>query len=1554
MTTDKKLSLFTESQLPDYVQNFYPLFLIFATKYFEWLDNSSTGVQHSLQNIELNRDIDTTANNLVLQFLNTYMPSVPDTTVADQQLVLKHFREFYERKGSEQSFKFFFRAFYDDDIEVKYPRDTLFMPSANTWYIERNIRATRLLGNPTDLKHTWVTGNTSGASAAIDNVVRLSGSGASETYNIIFQNNTVSTTSFSTGETIAGIYYDHASGLTSLVTLTALTAQNTLPGRYLNDRSKLSSKEVLQDSLYYQQFSYVVKSSVERERWIDAILKTLHPSGTKLFNEYYVATEQTDSSFGKTLNIETTVGIPTRQIALTAPTFTFDRTGDLQTGTSRTLTATSTGFAVVTYANPVGDISFDAAYDYPGEHITFALQKISDVFTPTEIVRPDGAMWDKYSRTVALDPQIIQWNYDTNSSLVATRFTTYGVSDYLGVGATFLLSEGDVRIDDNTILNSNVDGSFITDFNIGDYLFLDYDNPIDSQTYRIYNIADDGNSMTVIPAPDFSRNFSEIYRVDFGSTSTTLTYPASSQMFNGTSGVLTYKIPLADVTSNSSYVGSMLLMLTAQKNSRGNDSDEIDNTLHIRVTSNVTFVPYFGAVEQEVYKDIALNRSITERNLIYYHSSNSVQNFVQIAGTSNTVAGSSLVIGTSTEFLQFSIGDTFFIDQVDTTAYTITSIANDTSMTVSPAPVDTLTGSLVYRCWLSGLPVSSYTNVVNTQSAIARFQFEPYNMERGVTYDRFAMRIELDQPIQLNTSLTETFDSVNITSTGLIADYSSLTTSVSATSFNGSTSSLYTFTSPSFMFNNDAGVERYITTTSFPNSYRVDVKLDYIVGDSYNGGNQPEAAEDLELQYSTDATVTSGSTWFHGATIWEGGSSNVWTYGNTSVRGRVVAAVGDTNLFGINTNFNTDIVAGDVVLIGSSVATTAYTVTNIVNNTQIAITPAIVDDLGTQENKPGVIYGLNSGIFDNPSSNISRIKGYGTGFTTSVGRDIVINIAGSTTSYGVLNVVDDETLLVTPKIIGTSGYGTVIQRAGEIKTVSGSASILGIGTSFASDSSFTLGRVLYFNQSSHSIIATSTSIATTGGGTIVFTSGSTTVNGTNINFIANFSTGDSIIIGSSWNSSNQIYVVQSFVNEGEMIVDVVGTALISGVTVLSKLTDYANTAYTITATGDDTNITVSPAPIDSFGRYVATSITGTFRAFLNNSSNLSGVNTTFNLALSSGDTIKLNTSSEAAQSYLITATPTTSGIRIYPPIDADYNATSSATGTILGRSGNTFVSGLNTLFRSQLTTGSVVQFDTTSWTTSYHTITSIPSDNTFIFTPALNANLFTTSSGTGTGTSASIISTTRLTATIGSPTTYFGVAGSGTYNVGEKVYVDSTTGNGLTSQTIHTITGFVITGGYIRSIDISPAYTFTATGFYKVNKVSSNSTLYVQRPYTLFNTTTTGYTSVYAVTSNAQISIKTGGSDFFKIVPASAQFQTTSLTLIEFGENTSITVRIKQTGETTTPLNEDVYAIDNLVVDSYRNQYNTGVVNIVVATSSGSAYYVRDADFLDITTIGTI
>lgn len=365
MSLDKKITDFLEDQIPDYVQEYYPIFVIFVTKYYEWLEQGGNP-QEIIQNIQLNSDIDTTASSLATKFVNTYAPNLPQTSALDRAVLVKNFRDFYRSKGSTKSFEFFFRAFFDDVITVKLPGDQLFRTSDGDWYIEKTLRVQAITGNPENLQHTTVVGNVSKATAVIEHAVQNYG-----LWDLTLQNRSLQGV-FNSSETITGTYWIHTAttSISSQIVVQNTAPVNIVTGVQRGTHSQLSADQIIQDSIYWQKFSYVIKTRISLDRWKNAVLEQLHPSGRNIFGEIYididtsVAVSAATTVFAQTNAISTEVNFSTQDSFYILSGYTFDRLANGKTGTSTT--------------NSAGGVTYDSGYTYGGENITFALQNAAD------------------------------------------------------------------------------------------------------------------------------------------------------------------------------------------------------------------------------------------------------------------------------------------------------------------------------------------------------------------------------------------------------------------------------------------------------------------------------------------------------------------------------------------------------------------------------------------------------------------------------------------------------------------------------------------------------------------------------------------------------------------------------------------------------------------------------------------------------------------------------------------------------------------------------------------------------------------------------------------------------------------------------------------------------------------------------------------------------------------------------------------------------------------------------------------------------------------------
>jgi hypothetical protein len=571
MTTDNKLNLILDKQIPDYVQEYYPLFVVFLSKYFEWLDQGGNP-QAVLQDLQLYRDVDSTNSSLTTKFYTTYLPNLPQNYYADPALLVKYFRDFYETKGSERSFKFFFKAFFNDDIEVRRPRETVFKLSDSVWVRQQYLRVTSDGLSPQRLIGSIIVGSSSGARAAVNTVISVA---AGRVYDLLLVKDSVTGT-FSSSETIVGSYFDIANDTSVTVTATNTLPLQTAQGRALNSRSQLSSDQVLQDNYYYQNFSYVVRSRINLDEWQQAVLSQLHPTGHAFFNERVIDVPNitVTSNFVRNNVLTTTVNFAENKDFYIDSGYTFDRLADFRTGTSATTS--------------IGAIVYDAGFSYQGENVTWALQKGGDntVYGYSEITGTTSYL-TSFTITSFTDVQI-------------SEATVTSVASGLGTSYSVVVNDG-INHAESFFFDGDLTTSVVTFFGFSRVEFVGFGPTFDKVGAGVAvreQIVLDG------------LNIDSSLVTQYLHTTSNLSLSASTLVASG---------GIYDATS-------CLLVITWMKDPSGNASSEATNVLTLTVSSTAGMYIYYDEETQRNYRSLALGNSLAYPDLSYYNSSNTLVN----------------------------------------------------------------------------------------------------------------------------------------------------------------------------------------------------------------------------------------------------------------------------------------------------------------------------------------------------------------------------------------------------------------------------------------------------------------------------------------------------------------------------------------------------------------------------------------------------------------------------------------------------------------------------------------------------------------------------------------------------------------------------------------------------------------------------------------------------------------------------------------------------------------------------------------------------------------
>lgn len=169
--TFKKISSQIESQFPEFIREEGPQFVAFLKAYFEYMEQDGNAVKATRALID-NQDIDRTIDSFVEYFRKEFMINIPKSVLADKRLLVKHIREFYRSRGSQESYRFLFRALFNQEIDFYYPGDDILRASDGRWIQETRLRVGAPSNiNPRTFEGKRIRGVTSGAVAFVEEII---------------------------------------------------------------------------------------------------------------------------------------------------------------------------------------------------------------------------------------------------------------------------------------------------------------------------------------------------------------------------------------------------------------------------------------------------------------------------------------------------------------------------------------------------------------------------------------------------------------------------------------------------------------------------------------------------------------------------------------------------------------------------------------------------------------------------------------------------------------------------------------------------------------------------------------------------------------------------------------------------------------------------------------------------------------------------------------------------------------------------------------------------------------------------------------------------------------------------------------------------------------------------------------------------------------------------------------------------------------------------------------------------------------------------------------
>ncbi len=156
-----------QTAIPSFTEAEYPVFVQFVTTFLKFLEQHRTftpkqvfpeygvvqdstvqatadvgGPLYEARKLLEYRDADSTLDEFKSHFLSMFGPGFPNYTHIPDELFIKSLRQFYDAKGTVESFQWFFRAVFNEHAELLFPRDAILRASDGTWDAPLVIKVT--------------------------------------------------------------------------------------------------------------------------------------------------------------------------------------------------------------------------------------------------------------------------------------------------------------------------------------------------------------------------------------------------------------------------------------------------------------------------------------------------------------------------------------------------------------------------------------------------------------------------------------------------------------------------------------------------------------------------------------------------------------------------------------------------------------------------------------------------------------------------------------------------------------------------------------------------------------------------------------------------------------------------------------------------------------------------------------------------------------------------------------------------------------------------------------------------------------------------------------------------------------------------------------------------------------------------------------------------------------------------------------------------------------------------------------------------------------------
>lgn len=286
---------------PAFYKEYAPKLVEFFGLWVDWL-NEEDNAAYIVDHLSTEHDIDESVDAYASHIKNKLLDEFPVSIASDLKLLLKNIYFLYNSKSSINSYEFLFRCLFDSPCSIRYPKEYILKTSDGRWQIPVYLQ-TQGYDIISELwQYNWfkLEGDESGATCYIDGADILKNE-SGEFENCLRVTSVVGTfvpdEHLTMTDPSTGLVYDFDLYVKKYVI-------NYEAGRWMDTHGLLDSDMVIQDSYYYQDFSYIIRSAVPMNKWKALIKKIIHPAGLGLFGE--LLTAGTDEAAGNPLTLAAT------------------------------------------------------------------------------------------------------------------------------------------------------------------------------------------------------------------------------------------------------------------------------------------------------------------------------------------------------------------------------------------------------------------------------------------------------------------------------------------------------------------------------------------------------------------------------------------------------------------------------------------------------------------------------------------------------------------------------------------------------------------------------------------------------------------------------------------------------------------------------------------------------------------------------------------------------------------------------------------------------------------------------------------------------------------------------------------------------------------------------------------------------------------------------------------------------------------------------------------------------------------------------------------------